>query len=101
MKQLQSAIDTVNRRYASGLNDDDAVSNMCAIDKKTKGYTFQPRYDTYELCTDYDRLKFLADKHGYWSSEVEYFNSVLRLKGTDTYKVELNNKYLAEIKETV
>lgn len=94
MKQLQKAIDTVNRRYQSGLNDDDAVSNMCAIDKKTKGYTFQPRYDTYELCTDLERLQYLADKYGYWSEEVKYFNSILTLKGTHSYMTELNNKVL-------
>lgn len=98
MEQLQSAINTVNRRYLSGLNDDDAVSKMCAIDKKTKGYTFQPRYDTYELISDYDRLKFLADKHGYWSEEVKYFNGILCWKGTDTYRSELNNRLLAELK---
>ena len=92
MIKLQKAIDTVNRRYSSGLNDDDAVRKMCDIDKKTKGFTFQPRYDTYEPITDFERLQYLSDKHGYWSEEVKYFNSILTLKGGNTYMSELNNK---------
>lgn len=97
-ESLQKAIDNVNSRYYNGQNDDDQIANMIAIDKKTKGYTFQPRYDTYELVTDYERLKFIADKYGYWSNSVEHFNNILNIKGGGHYKSELNNKYLAELK---
>lgn len=99
MIPLQKAIEAVNSRYANGQNDDDQISTMIAIDKKTKGYTFQPTYDTYELITDYDRLEFLAEKHGYWSSEVQHFNGVLNQKGGTVYKEELNNQYLSKSKQ--
>ncbi|WP_312697075.1 hypothetical protein [Sphingobacterium mizutaii] len=98
MIKLQNAIASVNRRYANGQNDDDQIANMIAIDKKTKGYTFQPGYDSYSLISDYDRLEFLAEKHGYWSDEVQHFNGVLNQKGGTSYKEELNNKYLSKSK---
>jgi hypothetical protein len=101
MKKLQNAIDQVNKRYSAGLNDDDQIAIMIAIDKTTKGYTFQPRYDTYELVTDYNRLKFLANKDGYWSESVEYFNGILIQKGGASYKDELNNKLIGENKDNL
>src|SRR3954468_3870722 len=92
MNQLKTQIERVNEKFLSGLNDDDAVAKMIAIDKKTKGYTYLPRYDTYELITDLERLQYLSDKYGYWSTEVEYFNSILTLKGGWSYLNELNNQ---------
>lgn len=38
LKQLQSAVDSVNRRYKAGLNDDDQVAKMFLIAKNLKGY---------------------------------------------------------------
>lgn len=89
--KLEKAIQVVNNRYAKGLNDDDQVKRMCDIDKTTKGYTFQPEYDYYRLCTDLERLQTLSDKHGYWSEQVKYFNTILAGKGGIEYMQELNN----------
>lgn len=100
-RQLQNAIDSVNSRYAKGLNDDDQVYRMIELDKNCKGFTFLPQYDNYILCTDFDKLKMYVNKYGYYSEEVEHFNSKIILKGGDTYKRELNNKILAELKQTV
>jgi hypothetical protein len=98
--QLQNAINTVNSRYAKGLNDDDQVCKMIELDKSCKGFSFYPQFDNYILCTDYDKLKMYVNKYGYYSEEVEHFNSKLILKGGGTYKSDLNNKILAELKQT-
>ena len=97
---LERAIKTVNYRYKMELNDDDAVSAMFKIADKTKGFYVSPKFDTYELCTDLERLQELTDKCGYWSQEVQRFNSVLINKGGETYKQELNNTVLAKLKES-
>jgi len=97
---LEAAIKKVNYRYLRGLNDDDAVCAMFKIADKTKGFYVSPKFDTYELCTDLERLQELTDKCGYWSKEVENFNAVLVSKGGETYKQELNNTVLAKLKES-
>ncbi len=91
--KLQQAIDSVNRRYAKGLNDDDQVIRMIEIDSQTKGYTFKPKYDTYELITDEERLQDIVNKYGYWSEEVKFFNSTLTKKGGYDYMQKLNQKH--------
>lgn len=91
--KLQQAINSVNTRYAKGLNDDDQVSRMLEIDSKCKGYTFRPTYDRYELTTDAERLNELVEKHGYWSEQVKRFNTRLISKGGREYQISLNNKY--------
>jgi hypothetical protein len=96
--KLETAIFIVNNRYSKGLNDDDQLVKMIAIDKITKGYSFKPLYDSYELCTDYDKLLFYATNKGYWSKEVEYFNEVLKNKGGYIYMTELNEKVRNELK---
>jgi hypothetical protein len=91
--KLQQAIDSVNRRYAKGLNDDDQVVRMIEIDRQTKGHTFSPEYDTYKLITDEERLQDLVNKYGYWSQEVKFFNSILTKKGGYDYMQKLNQKH--------
>ena len=90
--KLSNAINQVNKKYFSGLNDDDQVFDMIKIDKITKGFSFIPRYDSYELCTDLEKLIFYVEKYGYWSKEVQNFNEVLKIKDNYFYMEELNNK---------
>ena len=92
--KLNQKINTVNKRYLAGLNDDDQVSRMIAEDRKTKGYTFFPQYDTYELITDEEKLNRYVEKYGYWSEAVKEFNSILIMKGGDLYMQELNSKHI-------
>lgn len=99
LKQLQSAVDSVNRRYKAGLNDDDQVAKMFLIAKNLKGYYIKPNYDTYEVCTDYDRLLSLCSQFGYWSNEVKDFNTTLIKKGGNDYKNSLNEKYIETTKK--
>jgi len=89
---LSNAINKVNKKYFSGLNDDDQVFDMIKIDKITKGFSFIPRYDSYELSTDFEKLFFCVEKYGYWSKEVQNFNEILKIKGNYFYMEELNNK---------
>ena len=96
MKNLQESINEVNRRYLSGKNDDDQVKEMIKLDKKTKGFSFIPEFETYRLCTDFEKLSFLVEKFGYWSDKVQEFNKRLNLKGGAEYKTELNNRILAK-----
>jgi hypothetical protein len=91
--QLQKAIEAVNLRHERGLNDDDQVANMIATDRKTKGYTFRPRYDMYEICTDTDRFSDICERYGYWSDEVQRFNAVLQEKGGYEYMTTINNAW--------
>lgn len=92
-RKLQIAIDHVNARYAKGINDDDQVRSMIEIDRKTKGYSFVARYDTYELCTDLEKLESLCNRYGYWSNEVLRFNGILQSKGGYEYMTQLNEQY--------
>lgn len=95
---LENAIKVVNNRYAKGMNDDDQVAAMIRIANKTKGYYFMPKWDTYELCTDLERLEQLAKEHGYWSDSVQRFNTILQEKGGHSYMTELNNKIPSNLK---
>ncbi len=97
--QLLKAIQVVNNRSERGLNDDDQVARMCQIDLNTKGYTFRPLWNSYEICTDYERLKEIADKYGYWHKYVMEFNDRLTKKGGFEYMSQLNNKYREEAKQ--
>ena len=97
--KLNAAINSVNRRYARGLNDDDQVSRMVELANTTKGYYFSPKYDSYELCTDKERLIELTKKYGYWSKEIESFNYILNNKGGWDYMTDLNSKVKAELKK--
>lgn len=94
--KLKEAINAVNERYFAGRSDDDQVADMIRIDRKTKGFSFLPEYETYKLCTDYGKLKNLANRYGYWSPEVQEFNEVLKLKGNFPYMEELNNRLKEE-----
>lgn len=96
---LSNIIDKVNSLYAAGENDDDAVKSMVHIDKKTKGYSFLPQYDSYIICTDEDKLLRISNKYGYYSKQVESFNCILTEKGGGIYMQTLNNNALAKIKE--
>lgn len=92
MKTLQKAIESVNNRFLAGRNDDDQVKRMVEIANKTKGYHFTPRYDTYELCTDLERLIQIIEKYGYWHENTQYFNDILLNKGGHSYMSDLNNQ---------
>ena len=94
MKKLAQKINAANHRYEKGLNDDDQVASMIAEDKKTKGWSFLPLWDTYELISDKEKLKLFVKKYGYWSEEVKYFNERLKIKGGYEYMTELNGKYV-------
>ena len=98
--KLQSAINHVNRRNEQGLNDDDQVFKMVQIANKCKGYHFVPKYDSYEICTDLERLTAIVEKFGYWSEGVKQFNEILKSKKDYSYMEELNNqlKYSQRIK---
>ena len=63
--KLTSKINSVNKRYFKGLNDDDQVKRMIDEDKKTKGYSFLPTWDKYELITDNEKLKIIVEKYGF------------------------------------
>jgi len=97
--KLQNAINSVNRRYARGLNDDDQVAKMCKIAKTTLGYTFSPRYDTYELVTDKERLIEIVEQYGYPSPEATRFNDDLIKKGGLNYMTNLNSSLKNEAQE--
>ena len=96
--KLQNAVNAVNRRYHAGLNDDDQVFRMVKIDEQTKGFSFRPLYDSYEVCTDYERFSEICEKYGYWSKQVQEFNERLKLKGGYEYMAELNGRYKHENK---
>lgn len=91
-KKLVTAIKVVNTRYAKGLNDDDAVGKMFDISSKLKGFSIKPGFDTYEICTDLERLEVLVNDYGKDSNEVAKFNLTLVKKGSVEYKDELNAK---------
>jgi hypothetical protein len=90
--KLMAAVEVVNRRYLNGVNDDDQVVKMIGVDRKTKGFSFWPLFDTYEVVTDRDKLTRLVKKFGYWSKKVQEFNEVLKLKGGFDYMNQLNNE---------
>lgn len=91
--KLIQAINSVNNRYAKGLNDDDQVARMVNQDKNTKGFSFFPLYDSYELVTDEEKIRRYVNKHGYWSEQVLQFNGVLAIKGGAEYMRKLNEPY--------
>jgi len=91
--KLTSAITSVNARFTKGLNDDDQVARMVSIDSQTKGWTFRPTYDRYEITTDAERLQDLVNAYGYWSDQVKQFNTRLISKGGREYQVNLNAPY--------
>ena len=97
--KLQQAIDSVNKRYQSGLNDDDQVARMVKIDKETKGFSFWSQWDDYIVVTDINKLLRLSVRHGYWSSEVKEFNDRLLLKGGYEYMSDLNNQAKEQLKK--
>jgi len=90
--KLIQSINSVNKRYSAGLNDDDQVVRMIKEDKKTKGYSFYPEYDHYRLVTDEEKMSLFIEKYGYWSEEVKNFNTVLQHKGGYNYMSDINNK---------
>jgi hypothetical protein len=98
--KLQNAISAVNRRYATGLNDDDQVGRMCNIDKKTKGFSFLPMYDSYKLVTDKEKLQTWIEKYGPDSRKpnsqaIENLKKDFQLKGGTGYYNELLNSFKA------
>lgn len=44
-------VDTINERYASGLNDDDYVKELCRRRDK-QGFKIISKWDTYEIKGD-------------------------------------------------
>ncbi len=92
--RLLQKINSVNNRYSKGLNDDDQVAAMIKQDKLTKGWSFMPRLDTYELVSDETKLNYYVAKYGYWSDEVQRLNGVLKEKGGYEYMSELNQKFI-------
>jgi hypothetical protein len=96
---LINAINKVNVRYKAGLNDDDQVSKMLKIADSLKGYYIKPCFDTYEICTDEERLNFLSSQYGYWSDEVKSFNAILTKKGGVDYMRALNSKLIEANKQ--
>lgn len=98
-QQLINAINKVNVRSKAGLNDDDQVFNMFKIANSLKGYYVQPLWDTYEICTDEERLNFLSNQYGYWSNEVKHFNTILTKKGNIDYMRALNSKLIEANKQ--
>lgn len=97
--KLQSAINSANSRYEKGLNDDDQVARMVAIDNQTKGYSFIVDGNSYKLVTDLEKLTAYADKFGYWSEEVKRFNNTLMNKGSILYCNSINEQYLEIAKQ--
>ena len=97
---LQLAIAQVNKRYSKGLNDDDQVATMVKADKNTIGFSFLCKYDSYELCTDLEKLEYYVNKNGYWSEEVKYFNERLKEKNGYLYMEKLNNEVKAKSRQT-
>ena len=92
--KLLQKINAVNNRYVRGLNDDDQVAAMVKEDKLTKGWSFLPTFDTYELISDVNKLEYYVAKYGYWSDEVKRFNGVLKEKGGYEYMSTLNQKFV-------
>ena len=41
-------VDTINERYANGLNDDEYVKELCRRRDK-QGFKIVPKWDTYEI----------------------------------------------------
>jgi hypothetical protein len=88
--QLERAIETVNKRYSNGLNDDDQLARMCAIDLKTKGHSFMPLYDSYELCTDEEIYQRNVKMYGNNKQLMLSLKDKMIKKGGYEYWVEMN-----------
>lgn len=93
--QLQRAIDAVNSRYERGLNDDDQIARMVEIDRRTKGYSYLPGWDTFELVTDEHKFKYAVEKYGYEKAAKE-LNPALEQKGGKEYVEQINAPYLVK-----
>ncbi len=87
--RLENRINALNDRCNSGLNTDDQLVRLIAVDKKTKGWSFIARYDDYALISDFDKLRNYIEVLGRKSDAVERFNAILISKGGEAYKNEL------------
>ena len=87
--RLENRINALNDRCYRGLNTDDQLVRLIAVDKKTKGWSFIPRYDDYALISDFDKLRNYIEVLGIKSDTVQEFNNTLISKGGEEYKNEL------------
>lgn len=87
--RLENNINLLNDRCNRGLNTDDQLARLIAVDKKTKGWSFIARYDDYALISDFDKLRNYIEVLGLKSDAVQRFNNTLISKGGEAYKNEL------------
>ena len=87
--KLENRITVLNDRCNSGLNTDDHLARLIAVDRKTKGWSFIPNYDDYSLISDYDKLKLYVEKFGAKSEGYHRFTLILIQKGGNDYREEL------------
>ena len=87
--RLEEAIQAINKRCYADRNTDDQLVRLIAIDKKTKGWSFMPRYDDYYLISDYDKLIHFITLFGLYSEATKRFDAILISKGGEAYKNEL------------
>jgi hypothetical protein len=82
LTKLQSLCDTVNRRYASGLNDDDQVNRMFTFEDKIKDARVIIGYDTYKAISieNLNELKKEAEMLTYKNGK-QYFEFILTKNG--------------------
>ena len=97
--RLEEAIQAINKRCYAGRNTDDQLVRLISIDKKTKGWSFMPRYDDYSLISDYDKLFTYYTTYGKDSEAVERFTDILISKGGEAYKSQLTNKVVSRMNE--
>ena len=90
--RLEEAIQAINKRCYADRNTDDQLVRLIAIDKKTKGWSFIPRYDDYSLISDFDKLRNYIEVLGINSNAVQRFNNTLISKGGESYKQELHEQ---------
>jgi len=92
-------------KSSNDLSNNDLFIAMNRIACQTKGFHFIKVYKSfsydishYQIMSDYDTLVNLSNTHGYWSSLVQDFNQKLIHKGGESYKSDINCKYLATLK---
>lgn len=93
--RLEEAIQAINKRCYADRNTDDQLVRLIAVDKKTKGWSFIPRYDDYALISDFDKLRNYIEVLGIDSDAVERFTDTLISKGGEAYKDELYSQLKA------
>lgn len=88
--RLQKAVDDINQRIDQGKNIDDQLAQLVELDRETKGLSFKPLWDSYEVVTDVEKLAWAFEAHG--PEGYKEFKNLLIVKGGPDYAHRTINK---------